>query len=244
MASLANQRQCLLKNLHTAQTIFDGFAEGSSGKARQELQHLYGQWVKEKLSEASRNIASIDIEKVLALREAKQTTEPVFEEKIDAAVECLTNDNGVKYSINKLFEHKVDYSADEIQKLGRVLRLTDKVLHRIAIFRSSILSLLTSGWVWVGILLLALLTIPVYRYGEVYLQSTDSSQRESIHMVIATQVEKDIGAIHDRAMGPNKSIIERSAKVVKAVWDITDTIPKIVNTLVAAWGFVLLWLRR
>lgn len=244
MASLVTQKENLLTVLGTALAVFDGVVEKSSGKAGEELRGLYGGWIKEGLTEAKAEIGAIDIDKVRALRETKQTTEPVFESHIDSAARCLKDNKGVKYSINKLFEYKQQYSADEIRKLGRILKLADNALRRTTILRSPRLSLLTSGWLWVCLLAVALLAIPAYRYGSVYLHSASGAQSSPAREVVVKQIERDMDTVQVRAKEPNKSTLERSASVVKAVWDLMDTIPKIITALSAVWGIVLLWFRR
>ena len=92
---------------------------------------------------------------------------------------------------------------------------------------------------------IALLTIPAYRYGSVYLQSNATSQGgASRQELVALQVERDVGVIQARAKQADKTPLERTAAVVKDVWAIMDTIPKIITALSGAWGVVLLWLRR
>ena len=242
MANLARQKEKLL-------SLFDRALEASreleSGKgAGAGLRDLYRGWLKDGLTKAKQEVNMIDTSKVDALRKAKQTTEPVFESHIDQADTFLKSTKGVKYAIKELFKEKQDYSADEIRKLHRVSKLTDQTLRRMAILRSRALSLITSGGLWICILAVALMTIPVYRYGAIYLQSRKSVAEGTPRGAVAEQAQRDINVIQAKATEPNKSVLERSASVAKDVWTLVDTIPKIITALSAAWGLMIIWFRR
>lgn len=244
MASLAAQKEGLLATLEEARSKFSDIADRSTGKASEELRGLYGGWVLEKLREAASAIHSIDVEKVKALREERQTTVPVFEAHIDEAIECLVATHGVKYSLDQLFKKKVHFSAEEIRGLGRVLRLTERAHRRCKIFRSRTWSRLASGWLWMGLLAVALLSIPTYRYAAVYLQSSSAASTSERTDAVVKQVEADVAGVQARASEPEKSLLSRAAAIVKDIWTLMDMIPKIFAALSGLWAVVLLWLRR
>ena len=70
-----------------------------------------------------------------------------------------------------------------------------------------------------GILVLALVSIPVYRYGMVYFAVSSGADAGAPRKeLVIKQVEKDVDAIQASAKAPNKSVLERSAAVMKDVW--------------------------
>ena len=245
MASLFAQKEGLREVLEQAHAAFRELADRSSGKAGEELRGLYGGWVLENLDQSAAIVRAIDVEKVKALREERQTTAPVFESKIDAAVKRLKDTHGVKYSIAELFKNKASFSAEEIRGLGRVLRLTERALRRFTIFRSRSWSLLTNGWLWIGLLVIALVSIPAYRYGVVYFQSSTTAHASVAPKdAVLKQVEADATLLQTRAREPEKSFLSRTAAVAKDIWTLMDTIPKIFTALSGFWGILLLWMRR
>ena len=244
MASLASQQQNLKLALGEAINEFARIAEHSSGRIRQELSGLYGKWVKESFEKALAETKSIDVDKVLALREGRKTTSEVFESPIDRALSSLRDAHGAKYSINELLKNKQDLSADQIRKLGRLSRLSDKAIRRLRIFRSPALSLFTSGWLWISILSIAVLSVPTYRYGETILASMSSQQATTPQEAVEKQLKADVAVIRAQTKLPEKNFVERSSATVKAIWELMDTIPKIINAVAAAWSVLLLWMRR
>jgi hypothetical protein len=243
MTRLKSQRHTLIATINSALTTFRHLAAASSGKAKEHLDGLYGTWVIQKLTAALSAIEAVDVEQVRAVRYAKQSTYAVFESHIDAARSALRGQYGVTDSISELFKHTADYSANQIHQLGRVLRLTQVARRRLRVFRSRSLSLVTSGPFWVLLFMLAILTIPIVRYGSVYWQ-TPKASASSIDAAIARRVRMDADSVRSQASAPDKPLIERTASTVKAIWELIDTVPKIVSALVAAWGMILLWLRR
>ena len=244
MASLKRQQREIAAILSQAQNIFEQLVSQSSGKAKEEFVGLYGKWVKENLDKALAEIESLRVEKVIASRNERKNTADIFETCIDRAVAAIEGSHGVKYSINELFKYKPDYSAQEITALGKITRQCDRALLRLKIFRSPTLSIITSGWLWATIVIVAILSIPVYRYGWLYFQPIVEHQSTSQHEIIRQQVKSDIAVIQAQARAPEKSILERSSSTAKAIWDLMSTIPKIVSALAAAWSVILIWVRR
>lgn len=244
MASLESQKTQIVTTLNDALQRFEGLVGASAGKASQELTGLHGNWVKDNLTAAALAIREIDTDKVIALRSARQSTEPVFESHINAALRALQDSYGVSYSINKLFEEKIHFDANQIRTLDKVQALGGKACRRLKIFRSRQLSLLASGWLWVGMLAIALLSFPIYRYGAVALQARQAAETQSLSEVVQKQVQTDIGTVQAKAKSPEKNVVERTSSTVKAIWDLMDTIPKIINAIAGVWAFILLWLRR
>ena len=244
MASLKSQQKEIANILSRAQNIFEQLVNQSSGKAKEEFVGLYGKWVKENLNKALAEIESLRVEKVTASRNERRNTSDIFENYIDRAVAAIEDSHGVKYSINELFKYKPDYSAQQITALGKITRKCDRALLRLKIFRSPTLSIITSGWLWATIVIVAVLSIPVYRYGKLYLQPIVANQSTSKHEIIQQHLKSDIAVIQAQATAPEKSILERSSSTVKAIWDLMSTIPKIISALAAAWSVILIWARR
>ncbi len=244
MASLASQKRNLELTIQKAALQFDALVKGSSGRAKEELVGLRGRWVTEKLDKSLSELKSIDIDKVLALRESKRSTDSVFESLINEAVRLLKDTNGVKDLLNELLENKKELSASEIRQIGKISKLADNALRRLKIFKSRKLSLLTSGWLWLFVLVIALLSIPIYRYGQIALSSISSHQTSNVSDVVKGQISTDIAKIQALRQHPDKSSLDQVTTTVKNVWDFIDTIPKIINAIAGFWGIFLLWLRR
>ena len=125
------------------------------------------------------------------------------------------------------------------------MRLTERALRRFTIFRSRSWSLLANGWLWIGLLVIALVSIPTYRYGVVYFQSFTVAQMPVAPKdAVLKQVEADATLLQTRAREPEKSVLSRTAAVAKDIWTLMDTVPKIFTALSGFWGVLLLWLRR
>lgn len=244
MTSLKSQQKEIVNILSQAQNIFERLVSQSSSKAKEEFVGLYGKWVKENLNKAIAEIEALKVDKVIASRNERKSTSDIFENYIDRAVAAIKDTHGVKYSINELFKYKPDYSAQQITELGRITRQCDRALLRLKIFRSPALSIITSGWLWATIVIVAILSIPVYRYGWLYFQPIVEHQSTSQHEIIRQQVKSDIAVIQAQARAPEKSILERSSSTANAIWDLMSTIPKIISALAAAWSVILIWARR
>jgi hypothetical protein len=244
MSRVSSQKQKLIGTIGSALSTFDQLTAASAGRAKEHLHRLFGQWVREGLTAARTSIEAIDVQKVLELRQINQTTHAVFQSHIDTATSALQGKpSGVICSIAELFKHTVDFSAHEIRQLGRVLQLSKAARRQAKILRSRSLSFVTSGGFWVLIAAASVLAVPVYRYGSAYWRAHEASA-STVGAVVSTQVRKDVEFVRSQATAPDKPLIERSASTAKAVWDLVDTVPKIFNALVGAWGILLLWLRR
>ena len=244
MASMKSQQKEIVAILGLAQEIFERIINESSGRAKEAFVGLYRKWVKENLSKALAEIEAIKVEKVIASRNERRSTPDIFENHIDHAVAAIEHTHGVKYSINELFKYKTEYSAQQITGLGKITRQCNRALLRLKIFRSPTLSIITSGWLWATIVIVAILSIPIYRYGKIYFQPIIEHQSTSQHEIIQQQVKSDIAVIQAQARAPERSILDRSSSTVKAIWDLMSTIPKIISAIAAAWSVILIWLRR
>jgi hypothetical protein len=245
MASLAKQRQVVLNLLERASAAFKRLAEESTGAAAENFKGLYGGWVCRGLTDATEHVRQIKPEVVRDLRKAGQPTHPVFETHLSAAKSALRDQHGTLYSVDELFKKSADYSAYQIRGLDLVKKSVGKALRRMTILRSRLLSVLTSGLFLSALLVLALISIPAYRYGSVYLHARMiAATAVTPQEAVSAQAQRDFTKVQSNAQHADKSPLKRTADVLKDVWTLMDLVPKILTALSAVWGVVLLWLRR
>jgi hypothetical protein len=172
------------------------------------------------------------------LRKLRQNTNSVFEDQLSSAAEHLAGTYGVKASLQELLNKKKDFAAREIASLGQVLRITGKVLRDIRTFGSRIRTFFSSGWVWLLFFLLVVALILLYRYCAPLWFGRGPT------LGGAEAAKKDLENLAAAASATDLPLLDRVLAVVTKVWDLIDTVGKILVALSGAWGTAILWLRR
>jgi hypothetical protein len=243
MANLSKQRDTIIRLIDDSLKQQATLEKLTTPNAAGQVSELHIRWIRERLESARQILSEIDVEKVFELRAANKDTIENLESPIDDARSKYYENYGIKPLISAEFENSKKHSSATIKTLRTLDEIANRTLRRLTIMRSRWLSRATSGWLWCTLLIIALLSIPVYRYTPIYLESLRNGHAAATATTVA-KFDKDREQIISSQSTPGKSLLEKSASTVKDIWTLMDTIPKIFNALCGIWAGLLLWMRR
>ena len=103
--------------------------------------------------------------------------------------------------------------------------------------------MLSSGWVLLLALMLAIATVPAFYYYHAY----DQSGAETLlaaRPAVEQKARHDLAALAETAREPQTGMFDKTVAIVSSIDVLIDKTSKILATIVAAWACVRAWLKR
>lgn len=168
-------------------------------------------------------LKDINVERVIFLRKNKEDTTLEWRNKISICHDKVENYSytGISGRIKELINDKVIPNSAH-KDLTDLNKLRQKLQQALSIAKYRYLQFLTSWWLWGAVLLIALISIPLFYL--VILHNPD----ENLGALVQHDVHQKAQTIRAIAEKPGQSFLDKATEISKQLSQFVHTIPKLL----------------